>query len=168
MNDEDRDEDLDELERETDDPDGLCRLRPRGGEPMKPGRLLGDLDRHQGSFHSSGLLVTESMSFLVGGSIGPLGGMFVGDRGLSVFSFSSFFSLGSRRGLSLGLPSFSSRFRRSLSHSSFLRRLSFSRSRSLSLSRSLCLRSRSRWSLSRSRSLSRCRSRGSRSRSRSG
>lgn len=168
MNDEDRDEDLDELERETEDPEGLCLLRPRGGEPMRPGLLLGDLDLRQGSFHSSGLLGNEPISFLGGGSIGPLGGMFVGERGLSGFSFSSFFSRGSLGGRSLGRPSFSSRFRRSFSHSSFLRRLSFSRSRSLSLSRSLCLRSRSRWSLSRSRSLSRWRSRGSLSRSRSG
>lgn len=119
---------------------------------MRPGLLLGDFDLRQGSFHSSGLLGMGIISFLGGGSIGPLGGMFGGERGLSGFSFSSF-SRGSLAGRSLGRPSFSSRFRRSLSHSSFLRCLSFSRS--LSLSRSLCLRSRSRWSLSRSRSLSR-------------
>lgn len=91
-----------------------------------------------------------------------LGGMFRGERG---FSFSmSFFSRASRGGRIFGL-SFSSRFIRSLSHSSFRRILSFSRSCSRSLSRSLCRRSRSRWS--RSLSLSRFRSRGSRSRSRS-
>ncbi len=63
---------LDELERETEDPEGLCLLRPRGGEPMRPGLLLGDLDLRQGSFHSSGLLGNEPISFLGGGSIGPL------------------------------------------------------------------------------------------------
>lgn len=63
---------LDELERETEDPEGLCRLRPRGGEPMRPGLLLGDLDLRQGSFHSSGLLGSGTISFLVGGSNGPL------------------------------------------------------------------------------------------------
>lgn len=87
-----------------------------------------------------------------------LGGMVRGERGFGLPS--SFFSLMSRGGRILGL-SFSSRFIRSLSHSSFRRILSFSRSLSLSLS--LCRRSLSRWSLS--RSLSRCRSRGSWSRS---
>lgn len=91
------------------------------------------------------------------------GGRLMGECGVSLSS--SFFSRGSRGGRILG-RSFSSRFIRSLSHSSFLRILSFSRSLSLSLSRSLCRRSLSRWSLSRSRS--RGRSRGSRvSRSRS-
>lgn len=87
-----------------------------------------------------------------------LGGKSSGGRASTLSS--SFFSLASRGGRILGL-SFSSRFRRSLSHSSLRR--SRSLSRSLSLSR--CRRSLSRWS--RSLSLSRWRSRGSCSLSRS-
>lgn len=40
---------------------------------MRPGLLLGDFDLRQGSFHSSGLLGMGIISFLGGGSIGPLG-----------------------------------------------------------------------------------------------
>lgn len=123
-----------------EEPEGLCRRRPRGGDPS-PGRLLGDLDRRHGSFHSSGRLITVTTSFFEGGSIGLLGGTLRGDRGFSLSS--SFFSLASRGGRILGL-SFSSRFMRSRSHSSFRLILSFSRSRSLSLSLSLCRRSLSR------------------------
>lgn len=90
------------------------------------------------------------------------GGRLIGERGFSLSS--SFFSLVSRGGRILGL-SFSSRFIRSRSHSSFRRILSFSRSLSLSRSLSRWRLSLSRWSRSLSRS--RFRSRGSRSRSRS-
>lgn len=62
---------LEELDRETEEPEGLCRRRPRGGDPS-PGRLLGDLDRRHGSFHSSGRLMTGTTSFFEGGSIGLL------------------------------------------------------------------------------------------------
>lgn len=62
-----------------------------------------------------------------------------GGAGRALGFSSSFFSLASRGGRTLGL-SFSSRFMRSFSHSSFLRSRSFSRSRS----RSLCRRSLSR------------------------
>lgn len=40
---------------------------------MRPGLLLGDFDLRQGSFHSSGLFGIGIISFLGGGSIGPLG-----------------------------------------------------------------------------------------------
>lgn len=64
---------LEELDRETEEPEGLCRRRPRGGDPT-PGRLLGDLDRRHGSFHSSGLLMTRMASFFKVGSTGLLRG----------------------------------------------------------------------------------------------
>ena len=60
---------LDELDSDTEDPEGRCRRRPRGGDPDMPGSLLGDLDRRQGSFHSSGRLDMGISSFLEGGSI---------------------------------------------------------------------------------------------------
>ena len=62
---------LEEFDRETEEPEGRCRRRPRGGEP-NPGRLLGDLDRRHGSFHSSGRLINGTISFFEGGSIGLL------------------------------------------------------------------------------------------------
>ena len=62
---------LEELDIETEEPEGRWRRRSRGGEPG-PGRLLGDLDRRQGSFHSSGRLMTGRSSFFKGGSIGLL------------------------------------------------------------------------------------------------
>lgn len=65
--------DLEELDRDTEEPDGLCRRRPRGGDPT-PGRLLGDLDRRHGSFHSSGRLMTRTASFFKLGSTGLLRG----------------------------------------------------------------------------------------------
>lgn len=65
---------LEELDRETEEPEGLCLRRPRGGDP-RPGRLRGDLDRRQGSFHSSGRLITGAISFFKGGSMGLLRGL---------------------------------------------------------------------------------------------
>lgn len=64
---------LEELDRETEEPEGLCLRRPRGGDPT-PGRLLGDLDRRHGSFHSSGRLMTRTASFFRLGSTGLLRG----------------------------------------------------------------------------------------------
>ena len=64
---------LEELDRETEEPEGLCCRRPRGGDPT-PGRLLGDLDRRHGSFHSSGRLMTRTASFFRLGSTGLLRG----------------------------------------------------------------------------------------------
>lgn len=62
----------DELESDTDEPEGLCLLRPRGGDPMRPGLRLGDLDLRQGSFHSSGRFAMGMVSFFGCDSIGPL------------------------------------------------------------------------------------------------
>lgn len=62
---------LEELDTEAEEPEGLCRRRPRGGDPT-PGRLLGDLDRRHGSFHSSGRLMTRTASFFMLGSTGLL------------------------------------------------------------------------------------------------
>lgn len=62
----------DEFEREMDEPEGLCLLRPRGGDPIRPGLRRGDFDRRQGSFHSSGRLIMGTVSFFGCDSIGPL------------------------------------------------------------------------------------------------
>lgn len=126
---------------------GFCDLHPEAKPNSSPSK----------TFRQSSLINPQDSW-----NVTYLGGRLRGERGFSLSS--SFFSLASRGGLIRGL-SFSSRFIRSLSHSSFRRIRSFSRSRSLSLSLSLCLRSLSRWS--RSLSLSRWRSWGSRSRSRS-
>lgn len=44
---------LEELEAEADEADVFRRLRARLGETDTPSFFLGDLDRRQGSFHSS-------------------------------------------------------------------------------------------------------------------
>lgn len=62
----------DVLESDTDEPEGLCRLRPRVGDPMRPGLRLGDFDLRQGSFHSSGRFTMGTVSFFGCNSIGPL------------------------------------------------------------------------------------------------
>lgn len=57
---------LDEPDTETDEPDVLRRLRPRPGDAVETGLFLGDLDRRQGSFHSSARFtaVVATASFL--------------------------------------------------------------------------------------------------------
>lgn len=62
----------DELESDTDEPEGLCRLRPRGGDPVRPGLRLGDFDLRHGSFHSSGRFTMGTVSFFGCSSNGPL------------------------------------------------------------------------------------------------
>lgn len=60
---------LEELEAEADEAEVLRRLRARLGETDTPSFFLGDLDRRQGSFHSSARFTcgpTEVVSFFGG------------------------------------------------------------------------------------------------------
>lgn len=60
---------LEELEAEADEADVFRRRRARLGETDTPSFFLGDLDRRQGSFHSSALFTwgpAEAVSFFGG------------------------------------------------------------------------------------------------------
>ena len=60
---------LEELEAEADEADVFRRRRARLGETDIPSFFLGDLDRRQGSFHSSALFTwgpAEAVSFFGG------------------------------------------------------------------------------------------------------
>lgn len=62
---------LEELEAEADEADVFLRLRARLGETDTPSFFFGDLDRRQGSFHSSARFTcgpVETASFF-GGSV---------------------------------------------------------------------------------------------------
>lgn len=66
---------LEELEAEADEAEVFRRLRARLGDTDTPSFFLGDLDRRQGSFHSSARFTwgpTEAPSFF-GGSAWRLG-----------------------------------------------------------------------------------------------